>query len=104
MNEAVEPLQEYKKSWGEYLDLLRMDPDEFARKIEMDDNPWELDQIQSQIHSIIDKERVMRERLPENIKVSFFEISCKEMKELLSEKYTTLHKNLIGMISKKAKS
>jgi hypothetical protein len=47
MNEAVEPLQEYKKSWGEYLDLLRMDPDEFARKIEMDDNPWELDQIQS---------------------------------------------------------
>jgi dynein heavy chain len=46
----------------------------------------------------------MREKLPENIKVSFFEISCKEMKELLSEKYTTLQKNLIGMISKKAKS
>lgn len=33
MNVAVEPLKEYKKSWGEYLDLLRMDPDEFTRKI-----------------------------------------------------------------------
>lgn len=40
MDQAVEPLQEYKKSWGEYLDLLRMDPDEFTRKIQMDDNPW----------------------------------------------------------------
>jgi hypothetical protein len=81
-----------------------MDPDEFTRKIEMDDNPWELEQIQAEINTIIEKEKVMREKLPENIKVSFFEISCKEMKELLSEKYTTLQKNLIGMISKKAKS
>jgi len=26
-----------------------MDPDEFTRKIEMDDNPWEVDQIQAEI-------------------------------------------------------
>ena len=50
----------------------------------MDDNPWELEQIQAEINSIIEKEKVMREKLPEHIKVSFFEISCKEMKELLS--------------------
>lgn len=77
MGEAVSPLQDYKKSWSEYLDLLRMDPDEFTRKIEMDDNAWELDQIQTEIHNIIEKEKAMREKLPENIKVSFFEISCK---------------------------
>jgi hypothetical protein len=33
MTEAVAPLQDYKQSWSEYLDLLRMDPDEFTRKI-----------------------------------------------------------------------
>ena len=33
MNVAVKPLQEYKKSWGEYLYLLKMDPDEFTRKV-----------------------------------------------------------------------
>jgi dynein heavy chain len=33
-----------------------------------------------------------------------FEISCKEMKEYLSEKYQNLQKNLIDMIAKKAKS
>ena len=70
----------------------------------MDDNPMEFDQIQAEINIIISKEKVMRQKLPETIKVSVFEISCKQMKQLLSEKYTTLQKNLIGMISKKAKS
>lgn len=46
----------------------------------------------------------MREKLPEVIKVSIFQISCKEMKEFLSEKYQNLQKNLIDMIAKKAKS
>lgn len=40
MKGAIAPLYEYKKSWDEYHDLLKMDPDEFTRKIEMDDNPW----------------------------------------------------------------
>ena len=40
MKGAIEPLYEYKKSWNEYNELLKMDPDEFTRKIEMDDNPW----------------------------------------------------------------
>lgn len=32
-----------------------MDPDDFTRRIEMDDNPWEVDQIQVQIAQTIDK-------------------------------------------------
>jgi dynein heavy chain, axonemal len=81
-----------------------MDPDDFTRKIEMDDNPWEVDQLQAEISEILKKDKIMREKLPENIKVSIFEISCKEMKEQLSEKYQNLEKNLIDMIAKKAKS
>ena len=46
----------------------------------------------------------MRDKLPESIQVSVFEINCKEIKEFLSEKYQTLTKNLIDMIAKKAKS
>jgi predicted transposase YbfD/YdcC len=72
MQNAIKPLYEYKKSWGEYLDLLKMDPDEFTRKIEMDDNAWEVDQIQAEISEIIKKDKIMREKLPENIKVSVF--------------------------------
>lgn len=70
----------------------------------MDDNPWEVEQIQAEIGETIKKEKIMREKLPENIQVSVFEISCKEIKEFLSEKYQTLTKNLIDMIAKKAKS
>lgn len=82
-----------------------MDPDEYTRKIEMDDNnSWEVEQIQAEISQIIRKDKLMREKLPENIKVSVFEISCKEMKEFLSEKYQSLQKNLIDMIAKKAKT
>lgn len=60
MQSAIKPLYEYKKSWGEYLDLLKMDPDEFTRKIEMDDNPWEVEQIQAEISDIIKKDKIMR--------------------------------------------
>jgi len=41
-----------------------MDPDEFTRKIEMDDNPWEVEQIQAEIGETIKKEKIMREKLP----------------------------------------
>ena len=41
-----------------------MDPDEFTRRIEMDDNAWEVDQIQAEISEIIKKDKVMREKLP----------------------------------------
>ena len=80
MKGAIEPLYEYKKSWSEYSELLKMDPDEFTRKIEMDDNAWEVDQLQAEISEILKKDKIMREKLPENIKVGIFDISCKEMK------------------------
>lgn len=38
----------------------------------MDDNAWEVEQIQAEIASIIQKEKIMREHLPENITVSVF--------------------------------
>ncbi len=60
MQGAIGPLYEYKKSWQEYLDLLKMDPDEFTRKIEMDDNAWEVDQIQAEISEIMKKDKKMR--------------------------------------------
>lgn len=70
----------------------------------MDDNPWEVDQIQAEIGQIIEKEKIMRNKLPEVINISIFEIKCNEIKEFLSEKYQNLTKNLIDMIAKKAKS
>jgi dynein heavy chain len=100
---GIQPLAEYKKSWDEYLDLLKLDPDEFTRNIEMEENAWEVEQIQTEIAQIIEKEKRLRQRLPEKIQVSFFEINCKEMKETLAEKYQTLQKNFIDMIAKRAR-
>lgn len=37
------------------MDLLRLDPDEYTRNIEMEDNPWEVEQIQAEIAEIIKK-------------------------------------------------
>jgi dynein heavy chain len=53
LTEGIKPLFEYKKSWDEYLDLLKLDPDEFTRNIEMEENAWEVDQIQGEIAQII---------------------------------------------------
>lgn len=49
---GIAPLAEYEKVWSPYIEVLKMDPDEYVRQIEMADTPWEVDQYQNEITKI----------------------------------------------------
>ncbi len=46
---ALKPLDQYLAAFGEFKEILRMDPDKKINDIEMDDNVWEVQKIQDEI-------------------------------------------------------
>ncbi|EGR27865.1 hypothetical protein IMG5_187090 [Ichthyophthirius multifiliis] len=101
--EGIKPLNEYLNSFDEFKDVLKMDPDEVVRQIEMDENQWEVEKIQEEIANINKKEAELRMKIPTNIHLSFFQVQTNEILCYLCEKYYQLSKNLIEMIARKAK-
>lgn len=81
-----------------------MNPDDEGRRIEMDDNPWEVEQLKDEIFKMQSLEKELKEKITDVVNVSFFQIQCKEIKAYLCEKYYMMSKILIDMIAKKAKS
>lgn len=46
---GISPLQDYLKIFEKFKPILQMNPDDEIRRIEMDDNPWEIDQLKEEI-------------------------------------------------------
>jgi dynein heavy chain len=69
---GIAPLADYEKAWAPYLEVLKMDPDEYVKQIEMADTPWEVDQFQAEISKVAAQNEEMRKNLPDKIQVSFF--------------------------------
>ena len=61
-------------TFQKFRDVLRMSPDEAARKIEMDDNPWEVEQIRDEILKMQNFERQLKEQIEDQVTVSYFVI------------------------------
>lgn len=40
---SLDPLHEYIKTFDKFKDVLKMNPDDFVRNIEMEENPWEIE-------------------------------------------------------------
>jgi dynein heavy chain, axonemal len=40
---SLTPLHEYIKTFDKFKDVLKMNPDDFVRNIEMEENPWEIE-------------------------------------------------------------
>jgi hypothetical protein len=55
MEKAILPLDEYLKSFDPFLDILKMNPDEMVRAIEMEENPREIDSIKEEIANVYRK-------------------------------------------------
>lgn len=50
MIEGIKPLDDYVVSFNQFIDVLRMDPDEITRTIESDENnTWDVDKIVEEI-------------------------------------------------------
>lgn len=103
LQKAIEPLQRYLKVFDQFKEVLKLNPDDYANKIEMDENPWEIEKIQEEIVKVNEMEKKLKFEIPEFVQVSFFQVQMKEILAYLCEKYFQLQKNLTNLIAKRAK-
>jgi dynein heavy chain len=103
LQHAIEPLERFLKAFEPFLPVLRSNADEYTRKIEGEDQPRDIDSIKDEIAAVERKKRELREKIPEVVHVSCFEVHCKEILAYLEEKQEELAKQLKQLIAKRAK-
>ncbi|CAD8156782.1 unnamed protein product [Paramecium pentaurelia] len=100
---GIKPLQDYLQIFEKFKPILQMNPDDEIRRIEMDDNPWEIDQIKEEIFKYNKMEEELKTQIPDIVEVSIFQVQCREIKMYLCEKYSMISKLLVDMIARKAR-
>ncbi|CAK83095.1 unnamed protein product (macronuclear) [Paramecium tetraurelia] len=104
IEEALQPLEQYKTVFNKYIPVLKLRPDDVARDIELEDPPREFESIRDEIIKATQKEKQLNEEILDSIHVGMFEIHLNEAKGILIERYQGLQKNLIDLIARRARN
>lgn len=91
------------KSFDPYLPILRCNAEEYCKAIEMEENPREMESIREEIFQVYKKKTQLEQLIPASVKVSCFEINCKEILSYLESKLDDLAKNLKMVIAKRGR-
>ena len=103
MKRAVAPLNTYLESFEPFKHILQLNPDNYVKQIENEENPRPVEQLRDEILQIGDKIKTLQKDIPEEIHVSCFMISCEGLLAILKNKYEALQKNLTDLIAKRAR-
>ena len=87
VEDSIKPLNEYLRVFDQYLPVLQMRPDDYAREIELEENPRDIELIKEEIKRTNQKEFQLKELIPETVHVSIFEVHLKETLAILEERY-----------------
>lgn len=67
LQKTIEPLTKYIKVFDSFKEVLKLNPDDYANKIEMDENPWEIEKIQEEIQKVNEMEKKLKFEIPEYV-------------------------------------
>lgn len=104
VEQSLDPLDDYLKCFDVYKEVLKLKPDEYLKKVENEEKPREMDAIRDEVIEFQEKERRLRESMPDSVQVGFFRVNCKEITTLLTGKYLMLSKGLIDIMAKRVKN
>lgn len=104
LEKGIAPLYEYIKKFDRYKHILAINPIEYTEKMDTEEAPKEINEIRDEILELQNKEKQLRELIPESIQVSFFQVHCKDLLLFLGSKYINTIKNLKDLIGKRAKN
>ena len=103
MQKAIKPLNAYLESFEAFKEILQLNPDNHVKLIENEENPRPVEAIREEILQLNQKIADLKKVIPEEIQVSCFVVSCKDLLHILITKYETLQKNLTDLIAKRAR-
>jgi len=104
MEKAVQPLEEYLKVYDPYKDILKINPDQYIRDLEQQqEQPKTEEDIKKEINEFKKKEEDLKAGIPDDMHISCFWVNCRELTSILAGKYSHMQKNLKGYIAKRAR-
>ena len=102
-DEAVEPLNQYIKTYAKYDKEYKIDPAAVIKKLDDDENPPEIDFLRKDVIFHQKEAERLKKEIPDEIIVSMFRVSCKEIRNKLVDKHLKIAKDEIDLIAKRAK-
>jgi hypothetical protein len=102
-DEAVEPLNAYIKTYSKYDKEYKLDPVATIKKLDDDENPPEIDMLKKDVVFHQKEAERLKTEIPDDIMISIFRVSCKEIRNKLVEKHLKIAKDEVDLIAKRAK-
>ncbi len=103
IDEAVEPLNAYIKTYAKYDKEYKLDPVAYVKKLDDEDNPPEIEALRKEVTTHRAEAERLKGEIPDDIIVSIFRVSGREIRNKLVEKHTKIAKDVIDLIAKRAK-
>ena len=105
MERAIKPLEEYVRTFANFVEEANLNPDDVIQKIEQapETEHWSELKIRDDIYVHQEKEKELLRRIPEHITVSMFKISCNDIRNQYAEKYRKIVEGEINLIAARAK-
>lgn len=102
-DDAVEPLNNYIKTYAKYDKEYKIDPVAILKKLDDEENPPEIEFLKKDVLFHQKEADRLKGEIPDEIIVSMFKVNCKEIRNKLVDKHLKIAKDEIELIAKRAK-
>mmetsp|Transcript_4719 Transcript_4719/g.3259 ORF Transcript_4719/g.3259 Transcript_4719/m.3259 type:complete len:115 (+) Transcript_4719:1026-1370(+) len=103
MKRAIVPLNEYVQTFAAFEYENSLNPDKYVKDLDNPEAPISPDELRADIERKKEAEEILRSKIPEEICVSMFRISCKDIRNAYTGKYSQIVDKEIKLIAAKAK-
>ena len=103
MKTSIQPLYKYITVYDKYEEVMKLDVEKYIKEIQQKAGEISVEELRDEIHKHQELEKKILNEIPETIRVSCFEISCREVRSSLSGKHATFVKQITDQIGQIAK-
>ena len=100
---SIEPLTNYLQVYEKYEEVFQLDPEKFIHSVQEKAGEISVEELRDEIFKHQELEKKILNEIPETIRVSCFEINCREVRNTLSGKHSTFVKLITDQIGSIAK-
>jgi hypothetical protein len=93
IDDAVEPLNDYIKTYAKYDKEYKLDPVAVMAKLDDEENPPEIDFLKKDVTFHMKEAERLKNEIPDDIIVSIFKVNCKEIRNKLADKHLKIAKD-----------
>lgn len=102
LKQAVEPLREYIKTFAQFEDVNKLNPDKYVKQLDEGDEAADPEMLRADIFRLRELEEDLKRRIPLSVVVSIFTINCKDIRNDYCRKYQQIIDKEIKLIAQKA--